>query len=429
MKHLLTAVGLSWVLLLAGCGDDTTANNAVPDNYFNKTATLQGTVFDGVTGAKITDANLKVTLVQGTSYRAATVRAGTQDFAGDYSVGSIPLSINNQTQYRLAVTADAYEAFEAAIAFDALGQGSNNFDRDTLDTVYNYVGDVVLYPLGSQANDVTILVTYNGEPVPDAMVSLIRSNLNTIGVVAASGSTNLFNNLANTGSLGPVMATTDATGVATFAGANLVLGGSYSVNVLPVTYDGIALAQSFGTQITIGAASPVCPAPGCNTGSNFTQIVAMSDLVPGTQNGLYVVSASNTDPNNVTSSGELTVVFSRPVSLGNEAAMLASLTNVNVLATTPTALDQTNNPDSTMTASLSADGLTLTLTPNFASGPTAFNGNNAAEADNGLIVSYSNVIVRETSPNDTGIAYNVFTTLVNTTGTNPPNFVLTTPQF
>jgi hypothetical protein len=388
----------------------------VPDNYFNKTATLQGTVFDGVTGAKITDANLKVTLVQGTSYRAATVRTGTQDFAGDYSIGSIPLSINNQTQYRLAVTADAYETFESQIAFAANGNPSGG---NTLDTIYNYVGNVRLFPLGTNANDVTILVTYNGEPVADAMVSLTRVSLNTIGVVGSGGANNLYQSTSSAYN-GNLMATTDASGVATFAAANLVLGGSYGVTVLPVTYDGTALAQSFGAQITVGAASPVCPLPGCNTGNNFTQIVAMSDLVPGTQNGLYVVSASNTDPNNVTSTGELNVTFSRPVSLGNEAAILATLTNA-----TTAVLDATD----TVTASVSADGLTLTLAPRFSTQPVAFTGSNAATADNGLIVSYSNVIVRETSPNDTGIAYNVFTTLVNTTGVPPSNSVLTTPQF
>lgn len=412
MNPLFKGLILSSVVLLAGCED---SNNAIPNNFFNEKATMQGTVFDGLTGTKITDASLKVTLVQGSSYRAATVRTGSQSFAGDYSIGSIPISLHNQSQYRIAITADNYQEFESSIAFDALlGATTNN----TLDKIYNYVANVHLFPLGTKANDITILVTYNGEVVEGAMVELTRNNLNTIGLVAAGNANNLFSNI-NSGFLGDLSATTDTTGVATFSSDNLVLGGAYGVNVLPVTHEGIALAQGSGITVTVGAFAATDV-----TGDNFTQIVALDDLVPGTDDGLYIVSASNSDSTNVTGSGILTITFSRAVSFADETDILATLSSA-----TTAVLDATNVSDSTVTASLSADGLTMTFTPVFTTAPVAFNGSNSATADNALLITYSNAFVRLQSTNDTGNIYDIFGTLVNTEGVNESGAVKVTASF
>jgi hypothetical protein len=153
----------------------------------------------------------------------------------------------------------------------------------------------------------------------------------------------------------------------------------------------------------------------------------MSDLVPGTSNGLYVVSASNTDPNLVVSSGVLTIVFSRAVSFVDETNILATLSGGVNLA----ALNTTTSPDSTTNATLSADGLTLTLTPVFATAPTAFNGSNAASADDALVVTYSNVLVRLQDVADTQPIYSVFGMggLVGPSGSTPSGSVLVTPNF
>ena len=406
MKNILKIVGLMFLVSLYGCGGDTTNVNAsVPDNYFNEKATLQGTVFDGVTGAKITDSSLKIMLVQGTSYRNANVRTGTQQGAGDYAISSIPISINDQTEYRLVVTANGYQDFESTIAFDAVS-GS------TLDRVYNYVGNVQLFQAGVGANDITVNVSYLGEPVVGATVMMTRSTLSVISTVSGSGAFLASNKTS--GYLGNLSATTDSNGVATFASAGLVLGGTYGVSVLPVTYKGIPLAMASGSSVTVGS-------------SIIVQNVSMSDLVPGTSNGLYVVSASNTDPNLVVSSGVLTIVFSRAVSFVDETNILATLSGGVNLA----ALNTTTSPDSTTNATLSADGLTLTLTPVFATAPTAFNGSNAASADDALVVTYSNVLVRLQDVADTQPIYSVFGMggLVGPSGSTPSGSVLVTPNF
>lgn len=406
MKQLLNLFAILLMASLYGCGGDTnTSNSAVPDNYFNKTATLQGTVFDGVTGAKITATSLKVTLVQGSSYRSASVRTGTQSFAGDYSIGNIPISINDQTTYRLVVTATGYQDFESTIAFDA-DSGS------TLDNNYNYVGDVQLFPAGVGANDVTVNVSYTGEPVVGATVMMTRSTLSVIGTVSGSGYFLVSNKTS--GYLGNLSATTDSSGVATFSGADLVLGGSYSITVLPLQHEGVPVVQSSFPSFTVGSSA-----------SSVVQNVSMSEIVPGSSNGLYVVSASNTDPNLVTPSGVLTIVFSRPVSFVDETNILATLGGGINLA----ALNTTTSPDSTTNATLSTDGLTLTLTPVFSTAPTAFNGSNGASADDALTVTYSNVYVRLQEANDTGAIYSVFLTLVGPTGINPSATVLVTPDF
>jgi hypothetical protein len=406
MKLLLSLFSIVLLVSLYGCeGDTTNVNAAQPDNYFNERATLQGTIFDGVTGAKITDSSLKVTLVQGTSYRNASVRTGTQSFAGDYSLTNIPISINDQTEYRLVVSATGYQDFESTIAFDALS-GS------TLDKNYNFVGNVQLFQAGVGANDVTVNVFFNGEPVSGATVQLTRSTLSVIGTVSGTGAFLASNRTS--GYLGNLSATTDANGVATFPSTGLVLGGTYGVSVLPVTYKGIPLAMASGASVAIGS-------------SIIVQNVSMSDLVPGTSNGLYVVSASNTDPNLVVSSGVLTIVFSRAVSFVDETNILATLGGGVNLA----ALNTTSSPDSTTNATLSTDGLTLTLTPVFATAPTAFNGSNAASADDALVVTYSNVLVRLQDVADTQPIYSVFGLggLVGPSGTTPSGSVLVTPNF
>jgi len=170
--------GMFLILLLAvfmaGCaekkGDSSVTNAATPDNYFNEKAKLQGTIYDATTGNPITDASHKVTLVRGTTYQSATTRMGTQTFGGDYALEDVPVSLSNQTTYRLDVTVDGYRDFRAVIALDAKTSGAGV--GDTLDKNYNYVGDIYLFPLDTPANDVKVNVTYNGEPVAGATVLL-----------------------------------------------------------------------------------------------------------------------------------------------------------------------------------------------------------------------------------------------------------------
>lgn len=175
MRHIYKLLILCFPLLLIGCsGDESTTNNAVPDNYFSRTATLQGTVFDAVTGARITDTSLKVTVVQGGSNRNATVKTGTNQgaFGGDYSLSGIPVSINNNIQYRVVVTADGYQELDSIFTASVSDGSTDTAVNDTLDTVYNFLKNAYLFPVGATAPDLTVNVTYNGEAVAGASVLL-----------------------------------------------------------------------------------------------------------------------------------------------------------------------------------------------------------------------------------------------------------------
>lgn len=406
MKNIFKMFSLCVPLLLAGCSDGDTSNNAVPDNFFNQTATLQGTIFDAVDGSRLGGTSLKVTLVQGTLYRSPNVLkngATETTFAGDYAYASIPISLNNQTEYRIVVTRNGYQQFEAAISFDANAAAGSG----TLDKNYNYVGNIYMYPLGATANDVTVRVTAFSEPVEGATVLL---NPNPAANNMTADNSNIYQNAQN-GFLPSLSGITDASGEVVFAGTSLVLGGNYDIDVLPLTTaEGTQLARSNNAvNITIGT-------------SIIIQNVAMADVVPGTTDGLYVVSASNTDPNNVTSSGVLTLTLSRAISLVDETTINASLANA-----TTAALDFTGIGTS-VTATVSVDGLVLTLSPNFVTPPEAFNGPNATTADNALFVNYGTALVRLTSANDTGSIYNVFA-LIDGSGGTPSPSVLTTPNF
>jgi hypothetical protein len=409
MKIFFKVVGILAVLAMVGCSNDENRNNNVDNNTFTKKGTLQGTIFDATTGARINDDSLDITLVQGTSYRSPNVLKKNESdttFAGDYAFNDIPLSLaaGNNITYRVVATTDGYQQFEGFFSPSVNATGVNN----TVDDKYNFVRNVYLFPLGAQANDVIVNVTYNGEAVSGATVQLQPStNNNDVTAIAGNRLT------AANGQLGSLSATTDDSGVATFAGTDLVLGGAYQIVVLPLVYQDAQLALTTGAGIIIGQ-------------DNKAQSVAMNDLEPGTANGLYIVSNSNADANNIQSNGVLTITFSRPVTLIDEPLINAALGG-----TVRSAALDVSGAGTSVTGSLSTDGLVLTLTPNFTTSPVAFDGTNGASAatptaDISLTVTYSNVFVTIADGNDGGTPYNVFTQLVGSSGAAISGTVLMT---
>lgn len=384
---------------LSGCDLDLSDDDSTPSTPVT-TSTLQGTVFDAVTGQRITDSSLKVTLVQGTSYRNATVKTGSSVFAGDYALAKIPTSEGGSQDltFRLDVRVDGYQRLQAAL----------NFDSGASDTIaLNFLGNIYLFPLGLATPEQTVTVTYNDEPV--AGLTVLMQPTTSTNVLTADTS-NIIQGPQD-GFLGANSATTDSNGQAVFSGADLVLGGTYNVDVLPGTHEGVQLAQTTGTQITVGT-------------SLTMQSIAMSDLTPGNDNGLFIVSASNSDSNDVNSSGQLTLVFSRPVTLVHE-----SITQASLIGATTAALNNNTVPDTTVTATLANDNVTLTLTPNFSTAPLFFDGSNPTTADNGLLVQFSNLFVRIKDSNDEAELFSVFTDLSDTSGTAPSTFVQVTTDF
>jgi hypothetical protein len=402
-----SAILFSAVSLLAACGgeDGDTSDNSVSVNYHDIRATLQGSIFNAIDGTRITDNSLAVTLVQGSDYRLASVQTGDHEFSGDYAISSIPTSTANNITYRVVSKADGYQAFEAAVTFDV---ATDDFLQDKR---INLLANMYMYPIGSFASDVKVNVTFNNEPVANTTVLLNpRTGSNQI---TTDTSNTLFT--AQNGFQGAMQATTDASGVATFAAANLVLGGQYNIDVMPTTHEGIQLAANRGTAtyFTVGSTTNI-------------RNVTMAEAVPGNDNGLYVTSASNSDADALNASGVLTIGFSRTVSLVDERNIDAILSGDTVNAV----LNSTTAPDSRVNATLSADGLTLTLTPIFTTAPVAFNDtNNEALADDNLVVTYSNVLVRIADTTDNAVIYNVFTALDDETGANPSAAVQTTKDF
>jgi hypothetical protein len=407
MKTIIkSAVLISAVSLLAACGgdDSDTSDNSVATNYHDIRATLQGSIFNAIDGARITDSSLAVTLVQGTDYRRASVQTGEREFAGDYAISGIPTSTANNITYRVVSKAEGFQDFEAAVSFAVTTNGLQ-------DNRVNLLANMYMYPLGSFASDVKVNVMFNDEPVVGATVLLNpRSGSNQL--TTDTSNTGLF--AAQSGFQQAITGLTDAAGLATFPAASLVLGGQYNIDVLPAVHEGTQLAVDRGTAtyFTVGSTTNI-------------RNVTMAEAVPGNDNGLYVTSASNTDTDTVTATGVLTIGFSRAVSLVDERNIGATLTNENNAA-----LSTVDAPNSSVNATLSADGLILTLTPVFTTTPVSFNDtNNEALADNNLIVSYTNVLVRIADTTDNAVTYNVFTALDNESGANPSADVQTTKAF
>ncbi len=137
----------------------------------------------------------------------------------------------------------------------------------------------------------------------------------------------------------------DEEGIETYAG--LALGAAYKVIVPPLSFEGVPLAYYQDAAVRIA---------GFGT---FTDIISMSDLAPGNNPyGLYVTAISNSVSNQIDPTGTLTITFSRPVT--KTGSFYAVENSGSGVIGVPGA-----------TATLSADGLTLTLTPNWITPPNA----------------------------------------------------------
>ncbi|MEK9765730.1 MAG: hypothetical protein VW274_04560, partial [Thalassolituus sp.] len=358
---------------LVGCGgDESISNQAVPTNYHNVTANLQGTVFDAVTGQRVTADNLKVVLVQGGKYRTA---GNNKNYVGDYYIDNIPASTAGNYEFRIEATADGYQPVVSTY--------TPYVDINSLQDqkVWN-LSNFYLFPVGMTAPDYSFDIMFEGEPVVGATV-LMNPQINNNSLNTDTDA----RFYPSSGYQGALTATTDASGKVTFAGTELVLGGYYAVSVLPVVHNEVQLARYSTTYVNVGT-------------TQVAQSITMGEIAPGSANGLYVVSASNTDSSQFTSGGALVLQLSRPVALVDETQIGASLTNANNAT-----LDNTST-GSDVTVTVSTDGLTVTLTPNFTTAPVAFNGSNSADADNGLEVSYLNAFVRLADGSDSAFVYN-----------------------
>lgn len=384
-KYLVPLTLLALTLMMVGCGDtNTTTGTTAASNFdFSKTGTLQGALFDAVTGKRIADSNTKIVMVRGADIiQVSRYYSSATDIArGEYAFTGVPVSVfDGNATYRVIVEAPGYQRFEAEASSAIAGSAGSTYD-----TVYNRIGNIYLFPTGVTAADYSVTVRYNTKAVPGATVQL-QQNATNNNAIAEIGAANRL--LPTSGLLPTISATTDANGVATFSGTDLVLGGQYTAVALPVktpVADGaIQLAATFGGTFTEGAA-------GIGTASAISQTINMNDAVSGNNaSGLYVVSASNSPSGTLTSTGVLTLTFNEPVILntvtptGTTAlGFSATLANNITAALNPTTNTAAPSPTKAVISSLSADGKTLTLTPSFSTNPNP-------TGDYNLSITYGN---------------------------------------
>ncbi len=411
LKVLLLPLALISTGFLTGCADETktTSNQNVSNNTFKYTGTLQGSVFDATSGARIGDSSLSITLVDGASYIKPSMiknnpTSDDPNFSGDYAFNKVSVTLNGTKTYRVVATATGYQTFEAYVTWNT-GSGANN----TLDTVYSMIGNIYLFPLGATAPDLSVNVTASNDPVSGAIVQLQPQINNNASTSATSNSLS-----ATGGTMANLSATTDADGNVTFAGTSLVLGGQYQVVVLPSTSDGVDYELAVGSTYQIGVNSP-----------EMVQ-VALTGAQPNSAiEGLYIVSASNSDPTDVTASGVLSLTFNRAIEIVDEDSFTASLTNA-----TTAVLDATD-ASSAVTASVSTDGLVLTLTPNFSTAvvpySTATGSSGDGTADISLGITYSGGAIK-LAGDDESSSVNPLTLLELDGGVTNATVQITGPQ-
>jgi hypothetical protein len=354
-------------LVFMACDSTTTNKNDTANNSFEETGTIQGTVYDAVTGEAIGDDSLEITMVMGKDYKSPAVlkKDPTKAFLGDFAFTNVPVTLSSDgcdgdytdchgtAYYRVVATMDGYERFEGYTGLEtdmydnenSFGYSGQNNDIPTQNKVYNRIQNIYLYPLGSTAPDYTVYVEYDHERVPGATV-FFEYKPNDDAVT----NTDDDFRMCPVEALGRTLTgTTDANGMVTFAGSNLVLGGWYRLTVLPVVYDGVQLGlKNVGSWFRVGL-------------DDTDFLVFLQDLEHfGNSDGLVIVSASNRDQSHLVPSGVLTVSFNQAVTLMDETNCSATLVTPGVGL-----LNVTDAPDSTVT--VTGDGTsTLTFTPNIA---------------------------------------------------------------
>ena len=333
----------------------------IPCGNCEKLATLQGTIFDAINGERIGGADMQIYLVQGetvrnpTTYNDGVKKGGlfkdnqTAALIGDYSFTNVPAGSYMGTEedpidpenneYRIVVIKAGYQRFEGVV--DLFG-----FD--------NQIGNIYLFPEDYFAPDYTYTVVYNGKPVPNVTV-MLDPNVSTNNAYAS-----ISHRIApENGYLESLQAITNAKGQVIFAGSELALGTAYKTKVANVVFEGIQLTGPAAINLEVGKADV----------EQIINLVDMCDTI-GNAYCLQVVSISNSVANQIDASGKLTITFNRAVTLGARPTPVAPATaGFSATLSVASAAVWPAAPASRVSASLSTDGLTLTLTPAWTTPP------------------------------------------------------------
>jgi hypothetical protein len=350
--------------------------------------TLQGTLFNAITGERIGGKDVKMYLEQGTLLRkpdvfytgVKTLRSrdnSTIDLMGDYAFANIPSMDSSATttdphanEYRLTVIKDGYQKFEGIV------------DKAMLADMDNVIRNIYLFPEEYLIPCYNYTATFNGKPVPGVtIVAAPYATINpgiiatdkwlSIGLGDALGSPisdilsvfSLFNNnyfFPAPGYLASIIEKTDADGQVSFCD-NIAAGGAYLVCTTPVNFEGVDLMPQCFPLVA---------------GYGDTDQVFELDLFPGedygNKYGLYVTSISNSVDDQIDATGTLTIKFNRAVTLGVRPDPIAPATaGFGVTFAFASAAVFPAAPASTVNAVLTDGGKTLTLTPTWTTAPAA----------------------------------------------------------
>lgn len=260
-----------------------------------------------------------------------------------------------------------YERFHGVVDYPV-------WNKDYENEGSQLVGNIRVFPTG-YAVDYRFLVNFDGRGVPDVKVNCQyrQDSGNTVETEGARFITPL-----PTGST-TLSATTDANGVATFPGAQLVNGARYHCEaVLNQAFEGRVLSGQ--ADITAGV-------------STSEQAVALSTAGNAPDQNVYAVYSNADDTDTLLGAGgKLVIQFNRPIEIAPRTAKCQTA----ALAEPDTDTDgqvgrlitdvSGNEVSESVTAEVSADGLTLTL---------GFKAEQPVDSgDLGTTVSFSGIFVR-----------------------------------
>ena len=386
MNRVSSRLAFAGLLLAISCGNPNVLT-------LGQTWTLQGILADAVTGARI-GGDVKVYLVQGSEVRGPSRLITSGDLMGEYAFSGIPANFagGSNQNWKLVVVKTGYQRFESEIStlgnFGLVDEATGAPVNVISDGAYSRIGNVYLFATGVTAPDYSFTATYNGKPVQGATV-LLDPIVGSNATVFATG--NVL--AASPGYVPSITApATDANGVTKVVGTSLALGAAYKVQVLPVQFKETASS----TPITIGTFNPTAgagSAPFIAGLGTIDQRIALVDLTPSpVATPLYVVSVTNSASGQLQPNGTLQVTFNIPVTISDPKgydAILHPGTQANGTPGTgklncapgPAYCGGTAGTAQPVTASLSADGLTLTLAPNYTAAP--------AGTERGLSIDYT----------------------------------------
>ncbi len=378
MNRIAKRLAMAGLLVMFACSSSSTGPVLLTVPF-----SLQGVIANAITGARI-GGDIKLFLIQGATIRGPSrlITATGDPLQGEYAFVGIPVEFNTGNNvWKVVAIATGYQRFESEITFTVQATGST-----IIDTTYNRIGNIFLFPIGTPTPDYTITATYNGKPVPGATVQLDPFVPNNTSVFSAGGGSSIgaggaFNDVlpATDGYVQSLQVVTDANGKALFAGTTLALGAAYFISVLPVAYKEPITGSTIPLRLTFG--------PQIFAGFQPNDIrVTLFAVPPGTGTGvpLYLAGASNRATGQLSANGQLVITFSIPVTVVNLAGFNAALnpgTNAAGTAAGAGVLSATQP----VNATLSPDGLTLTLAPNYASAAQT-----PAATDRGVGIVYLN---------------------------------------